>query len=162
MTWTRKQVSLLIDAYEEEHVLYDVKKTSYHNKLLRNEAIQRIIMKCLELRPNTTENDVKTKVNGLRTQFCRELTQLKKKRPSGSGTAGVYKVTLWFFERMLFLQDHLQARKSSSNLSEGADEEAPQSESQSVTNWNDLLNGDEDSIEIVEEEVINDIFNRSF
>lgn len=63
--------------------------------------------------------DIKTKINSLRTQFNKEMAQIRT-HPSGSCS---YNITLWCFEKLLFLQDHVQSRKSSTNLPENLSHE---------------------------------------
>ncbi|XP_031335457.1 uncharacterized protein LOC116165293 [Photinus pyralis] len=118
MSWNHNQTSILIDLYRNHEVLYIVKDPQYHNKGARLHALETITKGLSEIRPNTTVNDVKVKINSLRTQFNKELGKLKSK-PSGSG-AELVQVGLWCFEQLLFLQDHVNARTSFSNLSRAA------------------------------------------
>ncbi|GLV44579.1 hypothetical protein CBL_13489 [Carabus blaptoides fortunei] len=61
-------------------------------------------------------NEVKAKINALRSRFTTELLKIREK-PSESGTDDVYKTSFDFFEKMLFLADHVQARKGTCNIS---------------------------------------------
>jgi hypothetical protein len=92
MAWNYEQTSFLITLYEQNPMLYMLKHRKYHNKTARREALQVIVEKLSNsVRPNTTGEfftdnnlikytfflliveEVKAKINNLRTQFCREF-----------------------------------------------------------------------------------------
>ncbi|KAF5281929.1 hypothetical protein FQR65_LT14455 [Abscondita terminalis] len=132
MSWEREHVSTLIDLYREHECLYKVKSALYHNKSARQQALEQMASVISDVRPNTTVNDVKTKINSLRTQFNKECAKLRSK-PSGC-SGEVVNIKLWCFEQLLFLQDQSTPRSSTSNL-----------QAQGHADWNE-------SIEVVDEE----------
>lgn len=65
---------------------------------------------------NFTVKEVTTKINSLRTQFSKELRELKSKA-SGSGVDEMeYVPKMTFFTELLFLQDQLERRRGVSNV----------------------------------------------
>ncbi|KAK4881200.1 hypothetical protein RN001_004519 [Aquatica leii] len=114
MSWTRPQITALIDLYRDRDVLYKIKSSLYHNKSARVQALNQIVGGLQEIRPGTTINDVKIKINSLRTQFNKEIGKLRS-QPSGSG-ATLVKISMWCFEDLLFLQDQSIVRESFTNL----------------------------------------------
>jgi hypothetical protein len=139
MAWNYEQTSFLITLYEQNPMLYMLKHRKYHNKTARREALQVIVEKLSNsVRPNTTGEfftdnnlikytffllvveEVKAKINNLRTQFCREFHLL---RDSGSE-----KPRLWCFEKLLFLQNHLHPRRSVYTVESNGREECSTSE----------------------------------
>ncbi|GLV33310.1 hypothetical protein CBL_12078 [Carabus blaptoides fortunei] len=66
-----------------------------------------------KLRPvkaDVTVNEVKAKINALRSRFSSELLKTMNK-PSGSEMEDILKISFFYFEKILFLSDHVQARK---------------------------------------------------
>ncbi|GLV37468.1 uncharacterized protein CBL_10566 [Carabus blaptoides fortunei] len=114
--WSKDQTALLIEYYQEEEDLYFIKREGYHNKFARLNALGRIVNKLRPVKVDVTVNEVKAKINALRSRFTTELLKIRDK-PSGSGTDDVYKTSFDFFEKMLFLADHVQARKGACNIS---------------------------------------------
>lgn len=88
MSWSRDQISVLINRYQEHPVLYDTKHMLYHNKGVRSDALQQMMNDICKIRPNTTGTVyltlcrtvklllqmitvemIKSKLNSLKTQF---------------------------------------------------------------------------------------------
>lgn len=63
-----------------------------------------------------TVDDVRRKINSLRTQFFAEHNKISKSKVSGSGTDDIYISTLWCYDLLSFLNDSTQTRQSQSNL----------------------------------------------
>ncbi|XP_046384596.1 uncharacterized protein LOC124154738 [Ischnura elegans] len=110
--WTQESVNILIEEIRRNEFMYDTKQARYHNRNARRGVLEKIQELQTESRPNTTIDDIKCKWNSLRTQFMGEINKLKM--PSGSG--GGSSSTMWCFESLLFLRDHITARKSFSTM----------------------------------------------
>jgi hypothetical protein len=67
MFWTQKQVSLLIESYEQHPCLYAVKRVAYKNRHARNGVLEEIRKQLAKIRPETTVAEIKTKFGNLRT-----------------------------------------------------------------------------------------------
>lgn len=130
MSWSRDQISVLLDEYERYPILYDTKHDLYYNRGARTGALQQILDEVIKIRPNTTSTYgiftyydikiifqiitvemIKSKLNTLRTQFNKEINTFKKKQ--NSSETSYHHSSLWCFQRMLFLKDYLTPKNSS-------------------------------------------------
>ncbi|CAK1585835.1 unnamed protein product [Parnassius mnemosyne] len=63
------------------------------------------------MKPNSTREDVKKKLNALRTNFRKELKKIHKSKSSGKGTDEVYVPSAWTYYELLFLTNDEQPIK---------------------------------------------------
>ncbi|XP_047101465.1 uncharacterized protein LOC124720185 [Schistocerca piceifrons] len=96
----------------EEQCLYAVKSPNYYNKHLRAEALERVASAVCVVRPYTTSKECYSKMHNLRTQFKVEHAKVKSTKSSGAGMNDIYKPSLWYYEKLMFLADHCLPRKS--------------------------------------------------
>ncbi|KAF5306694.1 hypothetical protein FQR65_LT07249 [Abscondita terminalis] len=94
--------------------MFICREASNHNKHQRSAALQSICANLNEIRPNTVENEVLKKWNGLHT-YCAERRKYIESSRSGAGEDEIAKPSLWYYNKMLFLNEHLQVRKSTSS-----------------------------------------------
>lgn len=88
--WTRDQVRSLIEIYREQPCLYAVKHPNYHNKNLRNLALERVYSAVRELHPNVTAKECQAKIHTLHNQFNIENSKRRSSlNKSGNGVADV-------------------------------------------------------------------------
>ncbi|XP_066993395.2 uncharacterized protein [Anabrus simplex] len=121
--WSKEAVSVLIDEYQKHPCMYVAKSPLYHNRKARRDAENKIADVVSEIRPNTNPNEVKAKINGLRTQFTNERNKYMKSCHSGMGLDDTYKPSFAWYERMQFLADHVSARNRKSNLDSSLNED---------------------------------------
>lgn len=57
-----------------------------------------------------------TKMNYLRTQYCRELCKIKESYKSGSGYDDIYTPTTYWFDDMSFLKGFVNIKKGNSSV----------------------------------------------
>lgn len=118
--FSRDQTSPLITLYENYPCLYLVASPDYKNKNKRNEAIRDITTSLQEMtRISFTEDDVRKKIHVLRTQFLKEVSNIKKCLASGMAEESLYKSHLWCFDQLQFLQESAPVRKGESNIQDG-------------------------------------------
>lgn len=86
MSWSAEQVSKLIEEYEKNVILYDTKSPKYHNKCLRQRAIESIKYALQVSRPGVTEVDIQKKINGIRNTYASERRKYIESTKSGAGT----------------------------------------------------------------------------
>lgn len=91
MSWSHDQVVALIELYREKPCLYNVKSAQYKNKHMRASAYESILNDLKTVRPGTSIQEIKAKVNGLRTNFLTEYRKHMKSMKSGSGQDSVSK-----------------------------------------------------------------------
>lgn len=117
-TFNREQSKIVIAVYERYPDVYNVQSENYKNRNKRQIMLQKITDEVNEQlgNPGVSVEDVKKKINGLRTQFFTELGKIKKSQTSGAGANEIYKPQLWCWELLYFLKDSSQMRKGESNL----------------------------------------------
>lgn len=114
--WTREAVEVLLDVYKNHEVLYNSRNTSYQNKHSRKDALDKVTVEVKKVRPGTTVEDIKKKMMSLRTHFGQEMQKMQRSRRSGAASGSVYTPSVWWFPLMMFLRDHIQARKGENSL----------------------------------------------
>ncbi|XP_068085354.1 uncharacterized protein [Anabrus simplex] len=115
MEWSKVAIDVLIEAYSRESCLYNNKSPSYHNKHARHVAMENVREALKEIRPSTTNGDIINKMKSLRTTFVAELNKVNNSKKSGAGMDEVYKPSIWYFEKLMFLKDYVQPRKGTSS-----------------------------------------------
>ncbi|XP_044749767.1 uncharacterized protein LOC123310365 [Coccinella septempunctata] len=112
MSWSRDQVSLLIEEYHKYPCLYAVKSPMYKNEHARNTAIEAIEASLKTLRPSVTSQEIKSKFQALKTNFLNEHRKHVQSMKSGAGQDEIYIPSLWYFNSMKFIVDHVDVRTS--------------------------------------------------
>ncbi|XP_066593548.1 uncharacterized protein [Prorops nasuta] len=122
MNNNKENIKTLIMLYEQHPCLYVIKSKDYHNRVLRDKALQ-IISKSYEQITNEkiTVDIIKKKLNGLRTQFLEQINKVKQSKCSGASSDEIYKPTWWLYDSMSFLEKHVAARKGNSSLKENVE-----------------------------------------
>jgi len=107
-----------ISIYRDMPMLWRIKSKEYMDKHKRINAIKKLTELLKVSRRNITEEDVKKKINILRTTFKRENNKVKKSMVSGSGTDEVYVPSLWYYKELEFLQDQMEEESGISSITE--------------------------------------------
>ncbi|KAL1516370.1 hypothetical protein ABEB36_000289 [Hypothenemus hampei] len=116
MSWTNEQIVVLIESYKKHQCLYEVKNKNYHNKHIRNLALQEILQNVKKIRSHTSYAEIQKKFQGLRSTYAIERRTVLQSLRSGIGEDEVYKPGLWYYPKMDFLHDHMNIRKGISNF----------------------------------------------
>lgn len=104
--WTDDEISLLIEMLEERPCLWDVFDKQYSKRDIREIAYTEIASAL-----DVPIESLKTKINGIRAQFGRELAKVNKTK-SGQSTDELY-VSGWVhYQRLLFLAPVIKSTKS--------------------------------------------------
>uniref|UniRef100_A0A182W1H0 MADF domain-containing protein n=1 Tax=Anopheles minimus TaxID=112268 RepID=A0A182W1H0_9DIPT len=136
--WKREATELLIKAYKKHPVLYDMRHPRYYNKTVRGKALAEIVEDVQQLRHETSMKDVVRKIQTLRTQFGQELTKARRHSLSGS----VYQPTVWWYQGLSFLQNHIKHRSFDPNPTMGdMDSWKPDPDDSSTFNVSIVRNG---------------------
>ncbi|KAF5278497.1 hypothetical protein FQA39_LY05986 [Lamprigera yunnana] len=111
--WTRAIVSNLIYIYKSHECLWKVDSNDYKNNSLRLEAWSAIANQLnAESKINVAPADIQKKINGLRTNFMKELKLLEGSKRSGGGKQdgidSIYEPSWWAFYIMSFLKDYVK------------------------------------------------------
>lgn len=105
-----------ISVYRDMPMLWRIKSKDYMDKHKRMNAIKKMTELLKVSRGNITEEDVKKKINILRTTFKRENNKVKKSMLSGSGTDELYVPSLWYYKELEFLQDQVEEESGISSI----------------------------------------------
>ena len=116
--WRDDVVYYLINKWQEEPVLYNVKNPEYHDMTKRNLALERIWdgISIMEFQPLPTKEQNLEKMNGLRTDFNVQRNKMESSKESGTSTDAVYTPKWQFYDSLLFLQDMVTPRRTFSNM----------------------------------------------
>ena len=98
--WLNLQTTRLIELYKEERILWDVRDPKHHLRMEKQKCLTHILSKLIEVMPNVTVADVKSKINMLRTSFLRELKKVNDSTRSGAGVDDIYKPKIWYYEHL--------------------------------------------------------------
>ncbi|KAJ2945845.1 hypothetical protein O0L34_g4751 [Tuta absoluta] len=108
--------SLLIDLYRNRPVLWKVKHPHYADKRYRADALDEIAKELQAYKPDYTSENVRKKINIIRTNFNKEKHRVERWRAEGRSNA---KPGLWYYNELLFLDEQEfpedSTRRSSAN-----------------------------------------------
>ncbi|XP_064107222.1 uncharacterized protein LOC135216112 isoform X1 [Macrobrachium nipponense] len=99
----RKFVREFIEAYRNLPALWKTKSDEYSDRNKKSESYETLLRKYQEKYPEATTDDVKKKINILRTNFMKERRKVCDSEKSGVTAGEVYESSLWYYEDMLFL-----------------------------------------------------------
>lgn len=115
--WSRVAIMHLIDLYRQNPCLWNVRLVTYKDRNKRAAALEKICNEMEKIGVCLTVDDIKKKIDTLRSQHRRELRKKKKKtQKSGAGTEDIHTPTLWCFDSLSFLADGDDIRASTTNL----------------------------------------------
>ncbi|XP_061380752.1 uncharacterized protein LOC116775412 isoform X3 [Danaus plexippus] len=127
-----------IELYRDLPALWQTKSKLYHDRDKKNTAYDILLAKYNEMFPRATKEDLKKKINSLRTNYRKELKKHVNSMKSGAGADSVYEPTLWYFKEMNFLRDQELPLDSESSVdiyrSTPADEEEDNQQQRSGSN----------------------------
>lgn len=109
----RKFLLEFIEEYRSLLALWCVTNPYYYNRNKKNEEYEKLLCKYRERFPDADKNDVIKKINSLRTNFRREVKKIDASTKSEIGVE-VAEPSLWYFDEMKFLLQHLRPTSSQS------------------------------------------------
>ena len=116
MEWTKTAVSELIKSWQKHECLYNTKNMFYSNRHSRNMAIDSIAQSLYPHLPGISLNEVKSKMSSLRTQYVKETNKSVDSMRSGVGAEDIYTPSVFWYDDMNFLKDHIVTRKGKCNV----------------------------------------------
>ncbi|XP_039962356.1 uncharacterized protein LOC120775992 [Bactrocera tryoni] len=96
------------ELYRSFPELWQVKSECYKNKNKKNAAYEVLLTKLREIDSNASLDNLKCKINSLRSSYRREFKKKKRSEKSGAGVKDIYVPTLWYFDDLSFLEDQVQ------------------------------------------------------
>ncbi|KAK4320874.1 hypothetical protein Pmani_008314 [Petrolisthes manimaculis] len=112
----RKMMMEIIDVYRSLSALWKIKSDEYSDREKKADAYKILYGKYKEHYPNATLEEMKKKINTLRTNFRAELRKVERSEKSGAGTEDIHVPRLWYFDAMLFLRDQETPAPSTSSI----------------------------------------------
>ncbi|GFO50157.1 hypothetical protein PoB_007666200 [Plakobranchus ocellatus] len=106
----------LIDMYRSLPALWQIKSKEYSDRQTKDSAYETLLHKYREYYKEGTKDELKKKLNALRTNFRKELKKINDSQKSGAGTAEVYESSQWCFNALLFLVDQETPAPSTSTI----------------------------------------------
>ncbi|PIO36736.1 hypothetical protein AB205_0130630, partial [Aquarana catesbeiana] len=122
-----------IDKYRDMHNLWELKNPLYRNKPARKASLEKLLQFVKTQVPNADIEFVERKIGNLRSTYRKELNKVQASMGSGAAAEDVYVPSLWYYNRMQFLEDQMKEDLSQDEALEcGTQEEAGVSVSQEV------------------------------
>jgi hypothetical protein len=103
--------------------VWKVKSELYKNRNLKSEGYEAMVRKLKEMDSNANRETVKKRINGLRTNYRRELNTIKESKKSEAGTNDIYIPTLWYFKEIDFLRHQETAAECTSTMDSDEEEQ---------------------------------------
>nr|CAD7460951.1 unnamed protein product [Timema tahoe] len=97
------------------------------------------LLKVRRERPDTTVDECIKKFQSLRSYYGQQQKKIRNSLKSGDDSNDIYQASVWWFQKMDFLEDFIQTRKSKNHLS--CDLLAPQQDNEAMDS--ETGNGDE-------------------
>lgn len=85
------------------------------NKHKKSIALQKILSALKKYKPDYTEDNLKKKINILRTNFNREFQKIEGKKRSGASSDDIPEPTLWYYNELLFIKDQVEIADTESS-----------------------------------------------
>ncbi|XP_047108699.1 uncharacterized protein LOC124777366 [Schistocerca piceifrons] len=115
-SWCVPSTKKLIEMYEADEALYSVRHPEYKNRLRRLESYKNIAeVISREIRSGCTAEDIKKKINGLRSSYSHEKAKMLQSK-SGASAQAVYTPQVYWFHLLKFLDQDTEADESVSNV----------------------------------------------
>ncbi|PIO10841.1 hypothetical protein AB205_0132370, partial [Aquarana catesbeiana] len=105
-----------IDKYRDMRNLWEVKNPLYRNKPARKASLEKLLQFVKTQVPDADIEFVERKIGSLRSTYRKELNKVQASMRSGAAAEDVYVPSLWYYNRMWFLEDQMEARESLSTL----------------------------------------------
>ncbi|XP_049855950.1 uncharacterized protein LOC126336380 [Schistocerca gregaria] len=113
--WCVLSTTKLIEMYKADEALYNVRHAEYKNSLRRLESYKNIAeVISREIRPGCTAEDIKMKINGLRSSYSHEKAKVLESKSEASAQA-VYTPQVYWLHLLKFLDKVTDTDESVSN-----------------------------------------------
>jgi len=106
-----REISLreFIEIYEILPELWDPEDPLYKSKKKSNLALDNVVIVFDKIKPNATRNDVRKKINILRSNYRKELKEILESERSKSSTDDVCELLSWKFHSLKFPKKIIEA-----------------------------------------------------
>ncbi|PIO11432.1 hypothetical protein AB205_0101990 [Aquarana catesbeiana] len=101
-----------IETYRKMRNLWEVRHPQYYIKLVRKSTLERLLSFVQTFIPEATMEILEKKIGILRNMYRREHNKIQTSLRSGASADDVYVPRLWYFDKLRFLDDQIEARES--------------------------------------------------
>ena len=114
--------SFLIELYRGHPELWKVKSKDNFSRNKKNAALIQIKNPLKKMKTDITVEEIKKKINSLRTCFNREIRLIETKKKSGAAADDIPEYSLWYYNDLFLIIDQIEISylqwKSSRNTSQ--------------------------------------------
>ncbi|XP_065369089.1 uncharacterized protein LOC135961516 [Calliphora vicina] len=103
-----------LELYKTMPCLWKVKSAEYSNRELKNQCYNKMVDKLKEWDLEANRDKVVKKINVFRTNYKRDLKKVRKSETSGAGN--VFESSLWYYDKLKFLEDQECSREGKSTM----------------------------------------------
>ena len=118
----REFTSLLIELHRGHPELWKVKSKDNFSRNKKNAALIQIRNTLKKMKTDITVEEIKKKINSLRTCFNREIRLIETKRKSGAAADDIPEYSVWYYNDLFLIIDQIEIShllwKSSRNTSQ--------------------------------------------
>lgn len=100
-----QQLHDFISKYKDLKCLWDIRCKDYSLREKKKDAYNELLVVYKLIKPEASIDDVKKKINTLRSNFRKELKKIHDSKRSGAGADDIYQPSSWLFEELAFLAD---------------------------------------------------------
>jgi len=100
-----QQLRDFISKYKDLKCLWNIQCKDYSNRDKKKDAYSELLVVYKLIKPEASIDDVKKKINTLRSNFRKELKKIHDSKRSGAGADDIYQPSSWLFEELSFLAD---------------------------------------------------------
>lgn len=111
----RDFTTLLIAAYRDYPELWRVKSKDYFNKNKKAIAMQKIVDALKQCKPDFTVEQLKKRINALRTNFNKDYKHIESMKRSGVAAEGIPEPNAWYYNDLMFIKDQLEIAETESS-----------------------------------------------
>lgn len=101
----REVLKTFISVYRQNPILWNTSLKEYSDRDKKNKCYKQLVEIYQKIKKRATIEDVKKKINSLRTNYRKELKKIKDSQRTGSSTDDIYEPTSWIFWELQFLND---------------------------------------------------------
>ncbi|XP_049875471.1 uncharacterized protein LOC126373364 [Pectinophora gossypiella] len=129
----KKYLMRVIDLYRDMPYLWQKDNKLYSNKVMKAEGYRVLLEVYKQFDKNADITKIRKKLENLRTTYVKELKKVRASKQKAAGKQEVYVPTLWYYDRLSFLESTVDRFRTETDPSEN-DNSSVDEETESVAN----------------------------
>jgi len=106
--WSKDSVALLINLYKENSSLHDMDSKLYYDKPGTKKTLENIAEQLQEIRPGTTDTEVRRKLECLRSAYLSVRSNIETLLNEGISASEMHTQSLWYYKQLSFLGNYIE------------------------------------------------------